>query len=55
VLGADVVGSITSAARVDGRVVGLGVLRKAAWTPGAEVVVRAGDKTVPAKVSELPF
>ena len=55
VLGDAVVGSLTSAARVDGRVVGLGVLRKAAWTPGAEVVVRAGDKAVPAKVSELPF
>jgi folate-binding protein YgfZ len=55
VLGSDVVGSITSAARVDGRVVGIGVLRKAAWTPGADVIVRAGDKAVPAKVSELPF
>ena len=29
--------------------------RKAAWTPGAEGVVRAGDKAGPAKVSELPF
>jgi tRNA-modifying protein YgfZ len=55
VLGDAVVGSITSAVRVDGRVVGLGVLRKAAWTPGAEVVVRAGEKAVPARVSELPF
>lgn len=53
--GSDVVGTVTSAARVLGRPLALGVLRKAAWAPGTPVVVRAGEREVPAVVSELPF
>lgn len=55
VLGDEVVGSISSAARVLGQSLALGVLRKAAWEPGVEVLVRAGERAVRATVSELPF
>lgn len=55
VLGDEVVGTVSSAARVLGRPLALGVLRKSAWEPGTDVVVRAGDRSVRARVSELPF
>jgi folate-binding protein YgfZ len=54
-VGEDVVGTITSAARVLGRPIALGVLRKSAWEPGTPVSVRAGDRVVPAVTSDLPF
>lgn len=50
-----VVGTLTSAARVAGRALALGVLRKNAWEAGTQVTVRAGDRSVPATVSDLPF
>lgn len=55
VLGEDVLGTVTSAARVLGQPLALGVLRKAAWEPGTAVVVRAGDRSVAARTSDLPF
>lgn len=54
-LGDTVVGTVTSTARVDGRALALGVLRKVAWPPGQPVVVRAGDREVAAVTSDLPF
>lgn len=54
-VGEDVVGTITSAARVLGKPLALGVLRKAAWETGTAVRVRAGDREVSGVVSELPF
>lgn len=54
-VGEDVVGTLTSAARVLGRPLALGVLRKSAWEPGTPVTVRAGERSVAGVVSELPF
>lgn len=55
VLGSDVVGSVSSAARVGGRAYALGTLRRSASEPGTAVVIRAGEREVGAVVSELPF
>lgn len=55
VVGEDVVGTITSAARVLGRPVALGVLRKSAWEAGVPVRVRAEGREVAGHTSELPF
>ena len=49
------VGTVTSLAEVGGQVVGLGVLRKAAWAPGTVVEVDTGDGAVAATVSDLPL
>ena len=49
------VGTVTSAARVLGRPLALGVLWKTVWEPGTAVVVRAGDREVAATTAELPF
>jgi folate-binding protein YgfZ len=54
-LGEDVVGAVTSAARVGTQAMALGVLRKAAWPTDTEVVIQAGGKTVGAQVVDLPF
>lgn len=54
-IGGDVVGATLSGARDGGRVRVLAMLRKAAWTPGAEVQVVAGDRAVAAVVRDLPF
>lgn len=51
----EVVGTVTSAARVLGQPLALGVLRKKAWEPGLKVVVRAEGREVPGHTSELPF
>lgn len=48
------VGVITSVARVDGRVVSIGVLRKEAGEPGEPVEIKIGDSLVPATISPLP-
>ncbi|MCK6524076.1 hypothetical protein L6R49_21925 [Myxococcota bacterium] len=48
------VGVITSVARVDGRVVSIGVLRKEAGEPGDGVEIRIGEALVPAVISPLP-
>ncbi len=55
ILDGEVVGSTRSAARIDGRALALAMLRKAAWEPGLAVEVRAGDRTVAATTSDLPF
>lgn len=55
VLGEEVVGTVSSAARVLGRPLALAVVRKSAWEPGTPVLVRAGDRAVPAVISDLPF
>jgi folate-binding protein YgfZ len=49
------VGTVTSLAELGGAVVGLGVLRKAAWAPGTAVEVATGDGAVAATVSDLPL
>jgi folate-binding protein YgfZ len=54
-LGEDVVGATLSGARDGARVRVLALLRKAAWTPGAEVEVHANGRVVRARVSDLPF
>lgn len=54
-LGDDVVGHTLSGAREGARVRVLAILRKAAWTSGAEVRVVAGERSVPAVVRDLPF
>lgn len=51
----EVVGTLTSAVRVLGQPLALGVLRKKAWEPGVKVVVRAEGREVPGHTSELPF
>ena len=50
-----VVGTVTSLAEVGGQVLGLGVLRKAAWAPGLAVSVDTGEGVVAATVGELPL
>lgn len=50
-LGEHVVGTVTSAARLDGRVWALGTLRESAWEPGTALRIRAGDRVVEAKLS----
>jgi aminomethyltransferase len=52
--GEKVVGVITSAARVDGRVVSIGVLRKEAGEPGDPVEIKIEGRVVPATISSLP-
>jgi tRNA-modifying protein YgfZ len=52
-LAGDVVGTISSAARADGKALALGVLRKSAWDPGSALVVRAGEREVAAVVRDL--
>jgi len=54
-VGDDVVGLTLSGAREGGRVRVLVLLRKAAWEVGKPVTVHAGDRAVPATVSDLPF
>lgn len=54
-IGGDVVGTTLTGAREGARVRVLAILRKAAWTPGAEVQVVAGERSVPAVVRDLPF
>ena len=53
--GEEPVGQVGSGAREGRRVRALAVLRKAAWTPGLAVEIRAGDRSAPATVCELPF
>lgn len=53
--GDEVVGTTFSGAREGGRVRVLALLRKTAWEPGLAVTVHAGDRVVPATVSDLPF
>jgi folate-binding protein YgfZ len=50
-----VVGVVTSSASREGGGVGLGVVRKSAWTPGVMVRLRTPDGERDATVSELPF
>ena len=54
-IGEDVVGTVLSGAREGTRVRTLALLRKAAWTPGLAVAVHAGERSVPATVTDLPF
>jgi folate-binding protein YgfZ len=54
-LGEEVLGTITSAARVEGRLLALAVLKKAAWEPGLALQVTAGGVEVGARSSSLPF
>lgn len=54
-LGGEVVGVVRSGAREGTRVRALALLRKPAWTPGAQVEVHAGGRVVGATVRELPF
>lgn len=53
--GDEEVGALTSLARIDGKVVGIGILRKAAWEPGSALLVVAGERAVPAHTAALPF
>ena len=46
------VGHLTSAARIDGGVRAVAVLRKAAWAPGTTVEIQAEGRTVAAAVTE---
>lgn len=52
--GEKVVGVITSVARVDGRVVSIGVLRKEAGEPGDAVEIKIDERLVSATISPLP-
>ena len=54
-LDGEVIGTISSAARLLGTPIALGVLRKKAWEPGLAVVVRAEGRDVAGHTSELPF
>ncbi len=54
-LGGEAVGVVSSGAREGRRVRVLAVLRKAAWKPGLEVGIYAGERSAPAVVCELPF
>jgi folate-binding protein YgfZ len=54
-IGEDVVGATLSGVRDGARVRVLALLRKAAWTPGAEVDVHANGRIVRATVHDLPF
>jgi len=54
-LGDQIVGHVTSAASVGGRVRALGVLRKTAWEVGTKVLVRAADGDRSAVTAALPF
>ena len=49
-LGEELVGSLSSVARIGQEVWALGTLREAAWTEGTSVQVRAGDRQVAATV-----
>lgn len=50
-----VVGSVSSAARIDGQAIALAVLRKKAWEPQTAVTIVAGDRQVAARVINLPL
>ncbi len=50
-----VVGTVASGAREGSRARCLAVLRKSAWIAGSQVSVTAGDRSVLATVSDLPF
>lgn len=55
-LGEKVVGRLTAHARVEGRDVAVGVLRKTAWAPGTELSVVAADGTTTrATVGDAPL
>jgi len=54
-LGDQIVGYVTSAASISGRVRALGVLRKTVWEVGTEVRVRAADGDRGAVTAALPF
>lgn len=50
-----VVGTVSSIAKIDGQVMALSVLRKKAWDAQTQVEVHAGDRTIPARVTDLPL
>lgn len=52
-LGEEVVGAVSSAARIGDQVWALATLREAAWAPDTAIVVRADGRDVPAVVSPL--
>jgi aminomethyltransferase len=54
-VGGEAVGATLTGARDHGVARVLAILRKSAWQPGLEVEVHAGDRTVRAVVSDLPF
>ena len=54
-VGDQVVGEVRSGAREGTRVRVLAVLRKAAWQAGLQVTVHAGERSVGARVADLPF
>ncbi|MCA9573423.1 MAG: hypothetical protein KC656_36560, partial [Myxococcales bacterium] len=49
------VGVLSSEVLLDGRHLGLAVLRAAAWQPGTSVTLRQGEQETGARVASLPF
>jgi len=54
-LGDDVVGTVSSTARIDGKALALAVLRKSAWSPETSLTIQAGERAVNASVVVLPL